>query len=34
MDKDIDEITLLEILNENNVMATEVLDNSSKNYGN
>jgi hypothetical protein len=34
MDKDIDEITLLEILNENNVIATEVLDNGSKNYGN
>lgn len=34
LDKDIDEITLLEILNENNVSATEILDDNGKNYEN
>ena len=34
IDKDIDEITLLEILNENNVSATDVLDNNGNDYEN
>ncbi|PIR46259.1 MAG: type II restriction endonuclease subunit M [Candidatus Vogelbacteria bacterium CG10_big_fil_rev_8_21_14_0_10_45_14] len=34
IDKDIDEITLLEILNENNVSATDVLDNNGIDYEN
>lgn len=34
VDKDIDEITLLEILNENNVSATDVLDNNGNDYEN
>jgi len=34
LDKDIDEITLLEILNENNVSASDILDNNGKNYEN
>ena len=32
VNKDLDEITLLEILNENNISAAEVLDNDNKNY--
>lgn len=32
IDKDIDEITLLEILNENNINATEILNNNSDDY--
>lgn len=32
IDKDIDEITLLEILNENNISATEILNNNNENY--
>ena len=32
IDKDIDEITLLEILNENNISATEILNNNGDNY--
>jgi hypothetical protein len=34
IDKDIDEITLLEILNENNVSATDVLDSNGNDYEN
>jgi len=34
IDKDIDEITLLEILNENNVCATDVLDNNGNDHEN
>ena len=32
IDKDIDEITLLEILNENNINATEILNNNGDDY--
>jgi len=34
IDKDIDEITLLEILNENNISATEILNNNGDDYEN
>jgi len=34
IDKDIDEITLLEILNENNVSAKNILNNYGEDYEN
>jgi type I restriction enzyme M protein len=34
IDKDIDEIELLEILNKNNIEASEILNDNSDNYGN